>query len=75
MPAPPPNPARLAPGDLVRIHAQGVTRTGHVLSAVNYGTPDQPNWYIELPGVYWKQALDGGYVERLDPPPPDDTAA
>lgn len=69
MPAHPPNPDRLAPGDYVRIHAQGTTRTGRVLSAVNYGTAEQPNWYIELPGVYWKQTLDGGYVERLDPPP------
>lgn len=54
-------------GDRVKIYARGTTRTGTVLSAVNYGTDVDPNWYIEIQDetAYWKQEIDGGWVVRL----------
>lgn len=42
---------------------------GMVRTAINYGTEDEPNWYIEFTDIrtskyaYWKQCPDGGVVE------------
>lgn len=70
-------------GDTVRIsicrHNSGWPpgwAEGEVLSAVNWGTEEKPNWYIEVektscsPGWqlgygYWKQVEDGGKVELV----------
>ena len=51
-------------GDFVRIEHKGQAWTGRVISAVNYGVPGEPNWYIEfmdpISGAhYLKQQEDG----------------
>lgn len=64
----------------IAIHVQGRTIKGRATSATNWAAGDDqpPNWYIEyvideesqLPrhGVYgyWKQNVDGGWVEVID---------
>lgn len=53
-------------GDTVEIVSQGWHVIGIVRSANNYGTPANPDWYIEMDAWdgphYWKQSIDGGYV-------------
>lgn len=60
----------LEKGDRITIIRNGWHYHGVVISAENYGTDDQPNWYIELHDtdtrryMYWKQAIDGGKVVK-----------
>ncbi len=60
-------------GRPVTITVKGVEYSGTVISALNWGTDMEPNWYVEIqyakearPGWgtygYWKQAYDGGTV-------------
>jgi hypothetical protein len=63
---------RINPGDRVKIVGQDgwPVKTGAVLTSHNYGTLENPDWYIEMTDdrtgyVYWKQSIDGGKVERL----------
>lgn len=66
---------RIKPGDRVSILG-GDSRTvvtGTVLTAHNYGEELTPDWYIELNQdgfgyIYWKQAIDGGSVQKLSKP-------
>lgn len=67
----------LKPGDHIALYAQGLKFTGKVLTAHHYGKRD--GWYIEFTHTsspyfnrdiaghygYWKQAQDGGRVEKL----------
>lgn len=62
---------RLEKGTEVKIQAQGITVTGLVKSADNWGTETNPNWYIEVVGYregyrYWKQNYDGGQLVEVD---------
>jgi len=57
----------IKPGDILTIRVRNNTRTGIVTSAYNYGTDEDPNWYIELDdytygATYWKQGIDGGEI-------------
>ena len=64
-------------GDTVRITTPDAWVEGIVISASNYGSDEEPNWYIELNGcagsnefvssgyTYWKQKQDGGTVELI----------
>jgi hypothetical protein len=65
-------------GDIVKITNQNIAVEGKVDSAINYGTDDNPNWYIEIKvtrgithntpigmAAYWKQQIDGGTVEMI----------
>ena len=50
---------------IVTVKAQGVILTGKVDSAVNCGTTEAPNWYVEFTSPtgkyhYYKQKFDGG---------------
>jgi len=64
---------RLPKKTQIIIRSQGGVYPGSVLSAENYGTDTEPNWYIEFhhenpnrsggPYGYWKQAIDGGTLE------------
>ena len=54
----------IATDSVVTIYAQRIARTGIVRRAINYGTDESSNWYIEMNDlngepVYWKQAIDG----------------
>lgn len=58
--------------DRITIHAQGVTVSGTVLSAIFWGPPD--GWYIEITldngrYSYWKQGLDGGEIVAVESRP------
>jgi hypothetical protein len=54
-------------GDTITIHSQNRHRTGIINSISHYGTDD--GWYIEMTcydgSCYWKQGIDGGYVEKI----------
>lgn len=73
-------PEQINPNDVIVFEINGWTHGGRVISAHNYGTQENPNWYIEwtnkLTGKFghWKQAEDGGaLVEHYpDEGPPDD---
>ena len=53
-------------GMRVTIHSHGTSRTGTVISAVDwgYGSHGTPyhDWYVEIENetAYWKQSQDGG---------------
>jgi hypothetical protein len=57
--------------DKVVIQCQGRTVEAVVQTALNYGTDEDPDWYIEGirkqdgRGFYWKQKIDGGTVTKL----------
>lgn len=64
---------RIVRGSRVRITVNGASYTGTVLSAINYGNADKPDWYIEFTEdhngyAYWKQGCDGGTVEKVNEP-------
>lgn len=47
-----------------------ITVTGTVKSATNWGSENNPDWYIELTAdgigyMYWKQGVDGGSVSVI----------
>jgi hypothetical protein len=48
------------------INCQGRAIEATVISAANWGSEAEPNWYVEFDGPngygYWKQGLDGGTV-------------
>ena len=61
---------RVLTSDRITIHAQGVTVSGTVISAIFWGPPD--GWYIEITlnnggYSYWKQGLDGGEIVSVVP--------
>jgi hypothetical protein len=62
---------KIEKGSIVVIKAQGITVTGKVLTADNWG--DRDGWYIEMteanvPGgySYWKQGQDGGKLVSVN---------
>lgn len=60
-------------GDYVRItEPGGHTVEGEVLEAINRGTLDDPVWELDVQSIdgeyyIWRQADDGGRVEKLPP--------
>lgn len=59
-------------GDIVVVRAGPLWQRGAVTSANNYGTEDDPDWYIEFTaedgkGHYVKQHLDGVEVTKMRP--------
>lgn len=61
---------RITKGSEVTIKCQGITVKGEVLSADNWETDTNPNWYIELRDTkgqyrYWKQKYDGGELVEV----------
>ncbi len=61
----------IEPGDIVTISCKWLTVTAKVETAHNYGTADNPDWYIECRNVrtnephYWKQGIEGGSVKLV----------
>ena len=57
-------------GDRIVIDCQGRTIKAIGGAALNYGTEEDPDWYIEGKrvqddrGFYWKQRIDGGTVTK-----------
>lgn len=70
---------KIKKGDIVKIDLgpiPGIWGQGEVISAIDFGDDQKSDWYIELDvqvGTiphgydYWKQGIDGGTVEIVDP--------
>ena len=60
-------------GSKVEIHhPQYGVIVGTVRTAINYGTNEKPDWYMELMtqdgASYWKQNVDGGVLDNVIDP-------
>ena len=60
---------KIQPGDSITILYRGYEYSGYINSAVNWGTVDKPDWYIEFTSSdgphCWKQGCDGGEIVKV----------